>query len=76
MSKQFIPSQCDWRNQLIFFSCEVYVHNFNTSRKTGDELGLMPNLVLWQTLWRETDMAAGRSENLEEGCQPPRVFKY
>ena len=31
--------------QVFFFSMSIYVHNFHTSRRTGDELGLETNVV-------------------------------
>ena len=47
-----------------FFFISIYVHNSYTSRRTGDELGLLPNVLLGS--WQETDMADERSENFEE----------
>ena len=60
MSKQFIPCQCDLLTMkcFFFFCMSIYVHNFYTSRRTGDELGLDYGGVWEQTAgettWRRT----------------------
>ena len=60
MSKQFIPCQCDLLaiKCFFFFLMSIYVHNFYTSRRTGDELGLDYGGVWEQTAgettWRRT----------------------
>ena len=61
MSKQFIPCQCNLlaiKCLFFFFIILIYVHNFYTLRRTGDELGLDYEEVWEQTAgetkWRRT----------------------
>ena len=58
MSKQFIPCQCDLLAIKCFFFLSIYVHNFYTSRRTGDELGLdywrVWEQTAGETTWRRT----------------------
>ena len=64
MSKQYIPCQCDLLAIKCFFLCQftctIFIH----------QEGLVTSSVFCQrsslVLWRETDMADERSENLEQ----------
>ena len=51
---------------VVVKNCRVKLHaHLYTSRKPGDEL-LIDRLLPDMALWRKTNMATGRSENLEE----------
>ena len=55
---------------VVVKNCHVKLYEyFYTSRKPGDELLIdrsLPDSLPNMALWRETNMATGRSENLEE----------
>ena len=54
MSKQVIPCRCDLLSIKCFFFMSIYVQNFYTSRRTGDELGLDYGGVWEQTAGETT----------------------